>query len=340
MVALALDHAGICHSLLATVAALPAVTIARGWRVTSLGGTQRAPVVQIHRAEVTETVSCRLVVAADGASSPVRAYAGLGHRRTRNGVLTGYIVAEDALPRRGYGHIFTAAGGPVLAYAIDGARARVLFNGQLSRSGGVRASAQPRTDALTAALRAAVESAMAARSGQRFVSSDVTVSGVTRGHVVLVGDAAGTCHPISASGMTMGIDDATRLARALRGRDGDVGASLALYAAERRSHQRARALLAAMLHHALGGAAPEMGLLRAALHRYWSGSARARAASMALLGMDDVSMRSILTEFARVAASGLVASLGEPASMVRQAALMARLSQPIMRHVLGAMRVR
>ena len=340
VVALALDHASICRSLLATVAARPAVAIARGWRVTSLGGTQRAPVVQIHRAGVTETISCHLVVAADGASSPVRAYAGLRHRRTRNGVLTGYLVAEDALPRRGYAHIFTANGGPVLAYAIGGSRARVLFNGQLSQGGSTRASTQPRTDALTAPLRAAVEAAMAVRSGQRFVSSDVTVSGVMRGPVVLVGDAAGTCHPISASGMTMGIDDATRLARALRGRDGDVGASLALYAAERRSHQRARALLAAMLHDTLGGAGPEMGLLRAALHRYWSGSARARAASMALLGMDDVSMRSILTEFLRVVASGVVVSLGEPASMLRRAALTARLSQPMMRYMLDAMRVR
>ncbi len=339
-VALALDHASICRSLLATVAALPTVTIARGWRVSRLAGTPGEPIVQIHRSGLTETIRCGLVVAADGASSPVRAYAGLGHRRTRNAVLIGYLVAEDVLPRPGHGHIFTAAGGPVLAYAIGSGRARVLFNGPLLNSSRARAAAQPRTDALTAPLRAAVGAAMAAGTGQRFVSSDVTVSGVARGHVVLVGDAAGTCHPISASGMTMGIDDAMRLARALRSRDGDVAAALALYAAERRSRQRARALLAAMLHEALAGAGPEMGLLRAALHRYWSGSARARAASMALLGMDDVSMRSILAEFLRVAASGLVASLGEPISLLRRAELMARLSQPMMRHVVSAIRVR
>ena len=339
-VALALDHASICRSLLATVAARPAVTIARGWRVTSLQGTLREPIVQLHRAGVTETVSARLVVAADGASSPVRAYAGIAHRRIRNAVLTGYLVAEDALPRPGHGHIFTAAGGPVLAYAIGGQRARVLFNGPFRDATGARAGAQPRTDALTPPLRAAVEAAMAASTGQRFVSSDVTVSGVSRGHVVLVGDAAGTCHPITASGMTMGTDDAIRLAQALRSRDGDVPAALALYAAERRSRQRARTLLAAMLHDALGGAGPEMGLLRAALHRYWTGSARARTTSMALLGMDDLGVGSILIEFLRVAASGLVVSLGEPHSILRRAGLMARLSHPMMRHVLSTIRVR
>ena len=134
---------------------------------------------------------------------------------------------------------------------------------------------------------------------------------------MLVGDAAGTCHPISASGMTMGIDDATRLARALRCRDGDVTAALPLYARERRSRQRARVLLAAMLHDVLGGTGPEQGMLRAAMQRYWSGSARARAASMALLGMDDVRTRAILFEFAWVVVSGRRCSKERmPASIV------------------------
>jgi 2-polyprenyl-6-methoxyphenol hydroxylase-like FAD-dependent oxidoreductase len=368
-VALALDHASICGSLLATVAALPSVTLAQGWRVTSLEGTPGNPIVRIRRAGVTEAIGCRLVIAADGASSPVRTYAGLGHRRVRNAVLTGYLVEQDVLPLPGRGHIFTASGGPVLAYAIGGSRGRVLFNGPLVngppvnrplingspvkgplvngppvngplvRGSAAHSDALRGIEALTPRLRAAVEAAMAAGTGQRFVSGDVTVSGVTRGHVVLVGDAAGTCHPISASGMTMGIDDATRLARALRCRDGDVPSALAVYASERRSRQCARVLLAAMLHDALGGAGPEMGLLRSALHRYWSGSARARAASMALLGMDDVSMRSILAEFLRVMAAACLASCGEPVSMLRRAGLMARLSRPMMRHVVGAIRV-
>jgi hypothetical protein len=82
-----------------------------------------------------------------------------------------------------------------------------------------------------------------------------------------------------------------------------------------------------------------MGLLRGALQRYWSGSARARAASMALLGMDDVSVGSILIEFSRVVASGVFASFSEPASMLRRAELMARLSRPMIGNVIGAMRV-
>jgi 2-polyprenyl-6-methoxyphenol hydroxylase-like FAD-dependent oxidoreductase len=332
-VALALDHASICHALLTAVAALPTVAVARGWRVTGLAGMPGEPAVQIRRAGVTETVGCRLVVAADGASSPVRALAGIGHRRTRNAVLTGYLVDHAALPLPGRGHVFTAAGGPVLAYAIGGDRARVLFNRPL------RGTAGAATAALTPRLRAVVEAAMAAGTGRHFVSSDVVVDGVARGRVVLVGDAAGSCHPVTASGMTMGVDDAARLARALCRRDGNVAAALALYAAERRSRQRARVLLAALLHDALGGAGPEMGLLRAALLRYWSGSARARAASMALLAMDDLRTRSILLEFLRVLASGVAASCGEPVAMLRRAGLLARLSRPLLGHVVGAMRV-
>jgi hypothetical protein len=60
---------------------------------------------------------------------------------------------------------------------------------------------------------------------------------------------------------------------------------------------------------------------------------------MALLAMDDVSVGSMLFEFARVVASGLLASRGEPVSRLRRAALTARLSRPLMRHLVGAMRV-
>jgi 2-polyprenyl-6-methoxyphenol hydroxylase-like FAD-dependent oxidoreductase len=339
--ALALDHAGICSSLLSEVAARPAVSLARGWRVTGLTGTPSEPVVWMRLAGASETLRCRLVVAADGASSPVRGHAGIGHRRTRSATLTGYLVDSDALPLPGHGHIFMAAGGPTLAYAIGRARARVLFNRPLAHGDAAHAHAQPgaATAALTPLLRTAVEQAMAAGGGRRFVSSDVTVASVARGRVVLVGDAAGSCHPISASGMSMGIDDAVRLAGALRRRDGDIPAALALYAAERRSRQRARVLLAAMLHDVLGGAAPEMGMLRAGLHRYWSGSARARAASMALLAMDDVGTGSILREVARVAAAGWSASWREPRATLWRAGLLARLSLPMMRNVVGALRV-
>jgi squalene monooxygenase len=337
--ALALDHTMICQGLLAMVAAMQTVTVKRGWRVTGVSETEGSAIVQLRHDGVTETVRCRLVVAADGASSPVRAFAGLTHRRTRNAVLTGYLVDHDALPLAGLGHIFTAAGGPVLAYAIGEGRARVLFNRPLRHGDHARLDSDPTTEALPARLRTAVEAAIADRGGRRFVSSDVTVSGVARGRVVLTGDAAGTCHPITASGMTMGLEDAVRLAAALRSRDGDVASALALYAAERRSRQRARVLLAALMHDALGGAEPEMGMLRGALHRYWSGSARARAASMALLAMDDVSVGSMLFEFARVVATGLMASRGEPVSRLRRAMLTARLSRPLMRHLVGAMRV-
>jgi 2-polyprenyl-6-methoxyphenol hydroxylase-like FAD-dependent oxidoreductase len=337
-VALALDHATICHSLLATVSALPGITVARGWRVTGLADTAAQPIVQMRKAGAIDRVRCRLVVAADGASSPVRSYAGVTHRRTRTAVLTGYLVDRDALPLPAHGHIFTAAGGPVLAYAIDNERARVLFNRPLSHRGALVDTAV-NTAGLTARLRARVETAEAAGTRRRFVSSDVAVAAVARDHVALVGDAAGTCHPISASGMTMGIDDAMRLARALGDCDGDVAAGLARYAAERRSRQRARILLAAFLHDSLGGIGPEMGMLRAAMHHYWSGSPRARTASMALLAMDDVHSGSILLEFLRILACGFLASRNRPLDLLRDAVLTARLSRPMMLHLLGAMRV-
>ena len=236
----------------------------------------------------------------------------------------------------GRGHVFTGTAGAVLAYPIGGDRARVLFNQPLS-SGSVKSAIEAPCIALPSRLQAQVACAVAAGTGQRFVSSDITVSDVTRGRLVLVGDAAGSCHPISASGMTMGIDDALRLQSALRRCDGELAAALLLYAAERRSRQRARALMATLLHEVLAGVNPDMGLLRAGMHRYWSHSARHRAASMLLLSMEDLRVRSVLIEFLRVVAASLFKSRGEALDTLRLARLMAQLSLPLMRQVVWSM---
>ncbi|MBS0642667.1 MAG: FAD-dependent monooxygenase [Proteobacteria bacterium] len=324
-VALSMDHSAIGKALLGATLAHPRVTLAQGWRVGGLNAPDDAPIVTLRRNAVTETVTCRLVVAADGAASAVRGYAGLHHRRIRNAVLTGYRVPAEALPRPGRGHVFTACAGPVLAYAISGEDARVLFNRRLD--GTVREPhAPPTLDALPPVLRETVARAITAQSGLRFVSSDVRVSGISRGRVVLVGDAGGSCHPISASGMTMGITDAVHLGQAIAGCGGDIAQALTMYGRERRSRQRARVLLAAMLHEVLSGDATTMGSMRSAMHRYWLGSDRARAASMALLGMDDLRVGTILREFVHVGLAGSLSAF-------------ARFSLPMMRHVVGTMRV-
>jgi 2-polyprenyl-6-methoxyphenol hydroxylase-like FAD-dependent oxidoreductase len=246
-----------------------------------------------------------MVVGADGASSAIRRLAGIGHSRRDLSQVTGYLVAAEALPSSGFAHIFMTRYAPVLAYEIGGGQARVLFDRLLS-SGETPAEQRGRDAALLSPpLRAAVDDAVATQRGLSFVSADVFVDTVGKGRLALVGDAAGSCHPLTASGISVAIGDAGRLRQALRDSGGEVVRGIQLYAHRRRASQRARRLLASALHEACGREDRAARLIRDGLIDYWELDARGRKASIALLAMSDSRVIAILREMASLLAIGL-----------------------------------
>jgi len=143
------------------------------------------------------------------------------------------------------------------------------------------------------------------------VSYTAAVREITRGRLVLVGDAAGCCHPLTATGLTVCARDAVRLRDALRDTDGDIDRALPRYAHGRRSPQRTRLVLARALYEVFCAQAPESRLMRDGLLEYWSGSCGGRAKSMALLSMEEDGLRSMLTEVAQVMRHGLGSRISE-----------------------------
>src|SRR5262249_53374685 len=125
---------------------------------------------------------------------------------------------------------------------------------------------------------------------------------VARGRVVLVGDAAGCCHPLTATGLTVSTRDAIRLRDALRESRGDIPAAIRRYARLREGPQRTRVALADALYEAFGGRTPEMRLLRQGILRFWERSRRGRTASLALLSMHDGRMSALALRYAHVLA--------------------------------------
>jgi squalene monooxygenase len=299
--AIGLDHGAIRAGLLTSAARLGHVTIWQGARVVGLDLTQHdLPRVSITYRGKIETLRCRMVVGADGAASPVRALAGVVHSRHRLSNITGYLIDAEALPAPGFGHVFMGTTSPVLAYEIGAGRARVLID-QPMKSTESPADHQARAMAmLPSMLRETVAAATATQRGLGFVSADVLVAAVGRGPVVLVGDAGGSCHPLTATGMTVGIGDALRLRQALRDRDGAILGGIALYARRRRAPQRARLLLTSMLHEACSRQDAEAHLIRDSLLGYWRRDERGRAVSMALLTMSDTRIGSVLGAVLRV----------------------------------------
>jgi squalene monooxygenase len=342
----ALEHGMIRSNIEAAAARLPKVALWRGARVAAVDVSAPGEVarVTIASAGKKETVACRMVVGADGASSAIRRLAGIGHWRRDLSHITGYRIDAAALPTAGFGHIFMTRKAPVLAYEIGGGQARVMFDRLISSDETPADHRLHASAGLPVALRAAVGEAVATQRGLGFVSADVFVNTVGKGPLLLVGDAAGTCHPLTASGISVAIGDAGRLRQALRDSGGEVVRAITLYARRRRASQRARRLLASAVHEACGREDEAARLIRDGLIDYWELDARGRKASMALLTMSDSRILAIVREMASLLMIGLRRSYpkAQPLSdrLIEGTRLTAALSALLLRHVSTIVRAR
>ena len=307
--AIALDHSKIRAALWAAAETMPHVTTLRSARVIKVENTRRWVRVSIEHAGRAFTVTARLVVAADGASSAVRSLAGIKHQRRPISAITGYVISDVNLPYPGFGHVLIGASAPLLVYEIGGKRARVLFDQPVEQSA-VSSEVHHRRIVSSipyAKLRGEIEDAIAAQRGLRFISADVVVERSTLKRIVLMGDAGGSCHPLTATGMTVGVNDALRLRNTLRSCNGDIPAALALYSRLRRAPQRTRHLVASALHNACSSTGSEQMLIRDGLVHYWRRNERGRQASMAILAMSDHRVHSALREILTVMSHGIAA---------------------------------
>ncbi len=308
----AMEHSEIGASLHRVVEKLPHVAMWHGARVTALDASRPDTVTATVRRRGVETkVATRLLVGADGATSTVRRLTGIAHHRRRISKMLGYLLPGGDLPAPGYGTVFLGGPAPALAYQIGGRAIRVMFDIPDDPS---RPGTSPEGDALLVALpiplRDVARQVMARQRGLVSTNYSMLPERVTAGRVVLVGDAAGCCHPLTATGLSVCTRDAMRLREALRFTSGAVPAALERYAAGREGPQRTRLALADALYEIFLARTPETRLLRDGLLRYWKSSARGCAASMALLSTQEGHMSVMAREYAIVvgyALSGLLA---------------------------------
>jgi hypothetical protein len=156
-------------------------------------------------------------------------------------------------------------------------------------------------------LRQAILDALARETPLVAASETRQLEAAYKGHVVLVGDAAGCCHPLSASGIASAVRDSRALEQAMRAAKNDVPRALAAYARARRPANRTRIALASALYEAFCSETAEMAALRGGLFRYWERSPTGTRISMSLLSTRETRMSVMAREYARVVAHGLVA---------------------------------
>jgi squalene monooxygenase len=303
---LAVDHGAMTDALLRAVAERPHVSVWIGARVTALDlADGQGVAVTLSRDGRDMRIRSRLLVAADGGSSHVRAMAGIGSTRTRLSTMVGFAVEGD-VPCPGFANVFVGSV-PVLAYQFQAGSVRVMFDLRKEARGVTPFAVEPSHVAvLPEPLRSSVRRAVDSQQPLVSASYSLVPDAVTKGRLVLVGDAAGCCHPLTATGLSVCTRDARRLRQALQERGGDVPAALRRYAELRHGPQRTRLALASALYEAFSAPTPEMRVLRRGLLRYWARSRRGRAVSMALLSTHESRMGVMATEYARVAGYGFL----------------------------------
>jgi 2-polyprenyl-6-methoxyphenol hydroxylase-like FAD-dependent oxidoreductase len=299
---IALEHSKFTDALRESVLGRPGVELWDKSRVTAISQNDAHGVEAVVEHEGAEVrVRAKLLVAADGRASTVRRMAGIEEHKTRLSTMAGYIVDSDMLPHPGFGHVFVGGPAPLLAYKISPTEARVMLDIPDGQYGIDAPKKDPAyLSALPPTLREAVRKVLLEQRATVSANFTRVPRSVTSGRVVLVGDAAGCCHPLGASGLSSCTGDALGLKRALQSNPDDMPAALKRYVALRRGAQRTRISLAGALYQAFSDHTPEMALLRRGLFRYWAQSASGRSASMGLISTHETRMHVMAREYARV----------------------------------------
>jgi len=199
------------------VAALPALGRHAPARVESMQVGPEFAAVRIAGPAGDRDLRARLVVAADGTSSTVRALSGIGSARIEYGqtAIVGALVLARSLD--GVAHERLTADGPLALLPLAGERAGFVWG----RPHAAVAEGMALDDA---AFLRALQDAFGWRAGrfrrvgrrQAWPLDAVLADALVAPRVVLVGNAAQTLHPLGAQGFNLGLRDAMTLAAQLR----------------------------------------------------------------------------------------------------------------------------
>ncbi|MEZ4427416.1 MAG: FAD-dependent monooxygenase, partial [Nannocystaceae bacterium] len=305
---LAVHHKTLVRVMRAVVRRRPQVTLWEGYTIEALRRDASGKIVGVtledrraRGATRRVEVETDLVIGADGKASATRKLAGIGGERETVGFTLGLSLRDAGVPGATSGNVILGAWGPVLVYPIvrepSGAlqyRMTMDLPPLLPAKGKELGAYLHRTFVpfLPSPLAEQTAAAIARADGRFEMAPTVNLPApraVLPG-LALVGDAAGCSHPITASGMTMGLRDAETLGQQAR-RRGRLAADepwidercLQRYRAEHDRYVPTRQALATAIYEAFRGGDEGSRAIQRALFAYWASSQRGRARSMALL---------------------------------------------------------
>ncbi len=230
------------------------------------------------------SLAAERIIGADGRSSIVRRSLGLTTDWAVCSRMLGVMLNGVKLPFEGYGHVLLGGPGPVLMYRLREDSVRVIVDVPLEYW-----TPRDRTvflsDAYSGLLPETIGPAFAEalQAGQYHTAANEVKPRVTYGRPnrMLIGDAAGHYHPITAVGMTFGFGDALTLAE---------GGDFYDFVAKRLQATRAPELLAMGLYEVFADHRAESMALKHAIYRGWRAKSRTRDQTMRFLACQNTSL--------------------------------------------------
>ena len=302
----AIDHHDLVDTLRARMLQRPGVELRLGERVVDLVRDQER-VIGVMTAK--GPLLAPVVLACDGRHSKIRALIEMPERATLLSFTAAALLEECPLPQPGFGHIFLGAWGPILVYPIGAQDARTCIDlpqdmdkGKEAVIARIRGGYAPHLpEGVRATLVKALDGGdIEVAANYAIYTDECVVPGAA-----LVGDSAGCSHPLTATGMTIALNDTRLLAEELGAVEladrAAVDGALARYQTRRYRFVRAREILADALYEVFRGTEDGTRAIRAGIFQYWNSSVGARARSMALLSGHESSLPAFLREYVTVA---------------------------------------
>lgn len=227
-------------ALHATLGRQPGIALYCPARVESIAFEDARARIAIRRGDQAETLSARLVVAADGADSPVREMARIAARRIDYGQTAIVTNVTPGLPHRDTAYERFTDSGPLAVLPAGADRCAVVWSARSENAGEILAWDD---ETFRARLQARFGDRLGAfgRIGPRraYPLALTRVAEHVRPRLALIGNAAHTVHPVAGQGFNLGLRDVAALAELLleghrEGRDPGELALLERYADWRR----------------------------------------------------------------------------------------------------------
>lgn len=294
------EHHDLVVSLRKQAAAREGVTYLERARVTGIAGNA----VEFTYGGQTHSVLAQTIVGADGRSSIVRKSLGRTDEAQLISHMAGVELHGVEVPFEGHGHVFLGGPGPVLLYRIGPDRVRACLDVEAGAPGARRdasylweAFGPVLPESLRPALRHALRTQRLTWACNRFLPRTFygRDTGMGAG-TALVGDAVGFYHPLTASGISIGLKDAAALLRA---------ESVADYQREREQGSYVPELLANALYQVFTREDAQAAQIRRAVYDVWRQSPAERERTMRILAGSELRTAQFGSAFVRVALRAL-----------------------------------